>query len=65
MRAASEFCGSRLARRSSTDRPSGEAAALRVVVAEQLERVHVVGVAADDAFHELDPRIEIALGGAA
>src|ERR1019366_2549249 len=42
----------------------GETAALCVVVAQQLERVHVIGVAADDALHELDPGVEIALGGA-
>jgi hypothetical protein len=36
-----------------------------VVIAEELERVHIIWIAADDALHEFNPRIEIALGGAA
>jgi hypothetical protein len=42
-----------------------EAPALRVVVAKQLQRVHIIWVAADDSLDELNLRVEVALDGAA
>lgn len=42
-----------------------EEAALGVVVAEQLERIHVIGIPADDPLDKLNLGIEVALAGAA
>ena len=39
----------------------GETAALGVVIAEELQGVHVIGIAADKALDELDFGIEVAL----
>jgi hypothetical protein len=38
---------------------------LRVVVAQQLQRVHVIGIAADQSLQELDFDFEVAPAGAA
>jgi hypothetical protein len=34
------------------------------VVAEKLQRVHEIGIAADESFHEPNPGVEVALFGA-